>query len=89
MTARLDAAFARARAQDRAALITYVMAGDPDPGTSLAVLRALPGAGADIVELGLPFTDPMAASARCGRARASPPPSTSCAASGRRTRPRP
>jgi tryptophan synthase alpha chain len=60
LTARLDAAFARCRAEHRAALVTYVMAGDPDPETSLAVLRALPQAGADIVEFGLPFTDPMA-----------------------------
>jgi tryptophan synthase alpha chain len=60
MTARLDARFARCRAENRAALVTYVMAGDPDPDTSLAVLRALPRAGADIVEFGLPFTDPMA-----------------------------
>ncbi len=60
MTDRLDAAFARTRAEGRAALVTYVMAGDPDPETALAVLRALPEAGADIVELGLPFTDPMA-----------------------------
>ena len=60
MTARIDAAFARCRAEGRAALVTYVMAGDPDPETSLAILNALPGAGADIVEFGLPFTDPMA-----------------------------
>src|SRR3954466_7531541 len=60
MTARLDARFARCRAENRAALVTYVMAGDPDPDTSLAILRALPQAGADIVEFGLPFTDPMA-----------------------------
>lgn len=60
MTARLDAAFARARAEHRAALVTYVMAGDPDPEASLAVLRGLPQAGADIVEFGMPFTDPMA-----------------------------
>jgi tryptophan synthase alpha chain len=60
MTQRLDAAFARAREEGRAALVTYVMAGDPDPETSLAVLEALPEAGADIVEFGLPFTDPMA-----------------------------
>ncbi|WP_029029278.1 tryptophan synthase subunit alpha [Salinarimonas rosea] len=60
MTARIDARFAKARAEGRAALVTYVMAGDPDPETSLDVLRALPKAGADIVELGLPFTDPMA-----------------------------
>ncbi|MEH3145561.1 MAG: tryptophan synthase subunit alpha [Methylobacterium frigidaeris] len=60
MTTRLDDAFARCRAEKRAALVTYVMAGDPDLDTSLAVLNALPEAGADIVELGLPFTDPMA-----------------------------
>lgn len=58
--ARIDATFARCRAENRAALVTYVMAGDPDPQTSLAVLKALPEAGADIVEFGLPFTDPMA-----------------------------
>ena len=60
MTARIDATFARCRAEGRAALVTYVMAGDPDPETSFRVLQALPGAGADIVEFGLPFTDPMA-----------------------------
>lgn len=60
MTARLDARFQTCRTEGRAALVTYVMAGDPDPETSLAILRALPGAGADIVEFGLPFTDPMA-----------------------------
>ncbi|HYF56519.1 MAG TPA: tryptophan synthase subunit alpha [Salinarimonas sp.] len=60
MTARIDATFARCRAENRAALVTYVMAGDPDPETAFAILQGLPGAGADIVELGLPFTDPMA-----------------------------
>jgi tryptophan synthase alpha chain len=60
MTDRLSARFARCRDEGRAALVTYVMAGDPDPETSLAILSALPGAGADIVEFGLPFTDPMA-----------------------------
>ena len=60
MTARIENRFARCRAENRAALATYVMAGDPDPETSLGVLKALPRAGADIVELGLPFTDPMA-----------------------------
>jgi tryptophan synthase alpha chain len=60
VTARVEARFARCRAEGRAALVTYVMAGDPDPDTSLAVLKALPRAGADIVEFGLPFTDPMA-----------------------------
>ncbi|GJD58528.1 tryptophan synthase subunit alpha [Methylobacterium dankookense] len=60
MPSRIDATFARCRAEGRAALVTYVMAGDPDPETSLAVLQALPRAGADILEFGLPFTDPMA-----------------------------
>ena len=60
MTARIDAAFSRCRDEGRAALVTYIMAGDPDPETSLALLQALPKAGADIVEFGLPFTDPMA-----------------------------
>src|SRR3954453_9749157 len=61
MTARIEARFQHCRAEVRAALVTYVMAGDPDPETALAILRALPQAGADIVEFGLPFTDPMAA----------------------------
>jgi tryptophan synthase alpha chain len=60
VTALIDIRFALARAENRAALVTYVMAGDPDPETSLAILKALPPAGADIVEVGLPFTDPMA-----------------------------
>ncbi len=60
MTARLEARFAECRREGRAALVTYVMAGDPDLEASFAILRALPAAGADIVELGLPFTDPMA-----------------------------
>ena len=60
MTARIEGRFARCRAEGRAALVTYYMAGDPNPEMSLAVLRALPKAGADIVEFGLPFTDPMA-----------------------------
>ena len=60
MTSRIEARFAKCRAEGRAALVTYVMAGDPDPETSLAVLKTLPRSGADIVEFGLPFTDPMA-----------------------------
>ena len=60
MTTRIDRRFAALRAEGRAALVTYVMAGDPDCGTSLAILKALPRAGADVVELGMPFTDPMA-----------------------------
>src|SRR5688572_17574497 len=60
MTKRIEARFEQCRAEGRAALVTYVMAGDPDPETSLAILKSLPKAGADIVEFGLPFTDPMA-----------------------------
>jgi len=57
---RLDTRFAACAAEGRAALVTFVTAGDPDPDTSLALLKALPGAGSDIIELGVPFTDPMA-----------------------------
>lgn len=60
MTTRIDQRFAALRQQNRAALVTFVMAGDPDLATSLEILKALPAAGADIVELGMPFTDPMA-----------------------------
>ncbi len=60
MTKRLEDAFARARTEKRAALVTYIMAGDPDRETARAILNALPAAGADIVEFGIPFTDPMA-----------------------------
>lgn len=59
-TARIAARFASARAENRAALVTFVMAGDPDYATALALLKALPAAGADVIELGVPFTDPMA-----------------------------
>ena len=58
--ARIDARFAELAAQNRAAFVAYVMAGDPNPDTSLAILQGLPAAGADIVELGFPFSDPMA-----------------------------
>ncbi len=57
---RIDAAVARVRGEGRPALVTFVTAGDPDYDTSLAILKALPGAGADIVEFGMPFSDPMA-----------------------------
>ncbi|HHX88590.1 MAG TPA: tryptophan synthase subunit alpha [Paracoccus sp.] len=57
---RIDATFARLRAQGRKAFVSYIMGGDPDFETSLAVMRGLPGAGVDIIELGVPFTDPMA-----------------------------
>jgi tryptophan synthase alpha chain len=60
MTTRIDATFAQCRAEGRAALVTYVMAGDPNHETARAILHALPAAGADIVEFGIPFTDPMA-----------------------------
>ena len=60
MTARLDLRFQRVAAERRAALVTFTMAGDPDAETSSAILAALPAAGADIVELGMPFTDPIA-----------------------------
>ncbi|HEX4571723.1 MAG TPA: tryptophan synthase subunit alpha [Dongiaceae bacterium] len=57
---RLDERFAELKASGRAGLVTFVTAGDPDPKTSLALVKALPGAGADVIELGMPFTDPMA-----------------------------
>src|ERR1700742_1270312 len=60
MVSRLAARFAELKAQGRAAFIPFVSAGDPDMETSLAILQALPGAGADIIELGMPFSDPMA-----------------------------
>jgi tryptophan synthase alpha chain len=60
VSTRIETRFAKCRAENRAALVTYIMAGDPDPETSLAIMRALPKAGADIVEFGMPFTDPMA-----------------------------
>ena len=60
MTTRIDRRFAALRDEGRAALMTFVMAGDPDHETSLAILKALPQAGADLIELGMPFTDPMA-----------------------------
>jgi len=60
MTDRLSTRFAACAAQGRAALVTFVTAGDPDLATSAGVLRALVANGADIVELGMPFTDPMA-----------------------------
>ena len=60
MTTRIDARFAELAKQSRSAFVTFVMAGDPDPKTSLDVIKALPKAGADIIEIGMPFTDPMA-----------------------------
>jgi len=60
MTIRINARFAALRAVGRPGLVTFVTAGDPDYATSLAVLKSLPAAGADVVELGMPFSDPMA-----------------------------
>ena len=60
MTTRIEQRFAALKGEGRAALVTFVTAGDPDYATSLAILRALPQAGADVIELGMPFTDPMA-----------------------------
>ena len=60
MTTRIPARFAACAAEGRPALVTFVMAGDPDLATGQAILDALPGAGADIIELGMPFSDPMA-----------------------------
>jgi tryptophan synthase alpha chain len=57
---RIDDTFARLRADHRKAFVAYIMAGDPDVATSLAVMQGLPAAGVDIIEIGLPFTDPMA-----------------------------
>jgi tryptophan synthase alpha chain len=59
-TGRIDRRFAALRKEGRAALVTFTMAGDPDYATSVAMLKALPQAGADVIELGMPFTDPMA-----------------------------
>src|SRR5436305_2038027 len=60
MTTRIDKRFAALKREGRAALVTFMTAGDPDAETSLAIVKALPGAGADVIELGMPFTDPMA-----------------------------
>jgi tryptophan synthase alpha chain len=60
MTDRIATTFTRCRAENRAALVTFITAGDPDRATSATILDALPEAGADIIELGVPFTDPMA-----------------------------
>jgi tryptophan synthase alpha chain len=57
---RIPTRFASNAAAGRASLVTFITAGDPDPTTSLAILRALPQAGADVIELGMPFSDPMA-----------------------------
>ena len=60
MTTRIEKRFAALKREGRAALVTFTMAGDPDYATALAIAQALPKAGADVIELGMPFTDPMA-----------------------------
>ncbi|MCC6983064.1 MAG: tryptophan synthase subunit alpha [Bauldia sp.] len=60
MSTRIDQRFGDLRKEGRPGLVTFISAGDPDYDTSLAILRAMPGAGADIIELGMPFSDPMA-----------------------------
>ena len=60
MASRIEARFAALKAEGRPALVTYVMAGDPDLDTAQQILEALPTAGADVIELGMPFSDPMA-----------------------------
>jgi tryptophan synthase alpha chain len=60
MATRIDALFAKLKREGRSAFVTFLMAGDPDPETSLQIIKSLPKAGADIIEIGMPFTDPMA-----------------------------
>jgi tryptophan synthase alpha chain len=60
MTTRIDTRFAELAKEGRSAFVTFLMAGDPDPVTSLDIIKALPRAGADVIEIGMPFTDPMA-----------------------------
>ena len=57
---RIDSTFERLNADNKAAFVSYIMGGDPDFETALTIMKGLPGAGVDIIELGLPFTDPMA-----------------------------
>ena len=57
---RIDTTFAKLKSEGRKAFVSYIMGGDPDLETSLAVMKGLPGAGVDVIELGVPFTDPMA-----------------------------
>jgi tryptophan synthase alpha chain len=60
VTTRIDTRFTELKKEGRAAFVTFVMCGDPDLATSLEIIKALPKAGADIIEIGMPFTDPMA-----------------------------
>ncbi len=57
---RIETTFAKLKAEGRKAFVSYIMAGDPDLATSLALMKGLPAAGVDVIELGMPFTDPMA-----------------------------
>jgi len=60
MTTRIDTRFAQLKREGRSAFVTFLMAGDPDLATSLQIIKAMPRAGADVIEIGMPFTDPMA-----------------------------
>ncbi len=60
MTTRIDRRFEKVKAEGRPALVTYFMGGDPDYATSLSIMKALPKSGADVIEMGMPFSDPMA-----------------------------
>jgi tryptophan synthase alpha chain len=60
LTTRIDRRMAKLKADGRPALVTYFMGGDPDYATSLSIMKSLPGAGSDVIELGMPFSDPMA-----------------------------
>ena len=60
MSTRIDTKFAELKTQGRPGFVSYIMSGDPDYDTSLEILRGLPDAGADVIELGMCFTDPMA-----------------------------
>ncbi|HEX9536031.1 MAG TPA: tryptophan synthase subunit alpha, partial [Stellaceae bacterium] len=60
MTGRIERRFAALREEGRAGLVTYLTAGDPDPATFARLLAGLPAAGAEVIEIGMPFSDPMA-----------------------------
>ena len=64
MTTRIDRRMAKLKSEGRPALVTYFMGGDPDYDTSLSIMKALPAAGSDIIELGMPFSGPMARRSR-------------------------
>ncbi|AZO17428.1 tryptophan synthase subunit alpha [Mesorhizobium sp. M2A.F.Ca.ET.043.05.1.1] len=60
MTTRIDRRMAKLKSEGRPALVTYIMGGDPDYETSLSIMKVLPASGSDVIELGMPFSDPMA-----------------------------